>query len=168
MHHRYIIDFGEREEEECWRHWPNLMAIVEGNVKPARKESARSESSHGTRAGVWWQHYRRAKDMYIAIAGLDRVLVVSRVGQQAAFTFLSTGMVLAESLIVFPFSSYAAFCALQSRPHEIWARFFGSSLEDDSATRPRTVSKPSHFPKAGILTPTSRLLERSILNSEGN
>ena len=32
-------------------------------------------------------------------------------------------------LIVFPLPSHAAFGALQSRPHEIWARFFGSSLE---------------------------------------
>ena len=35
-----------------------------------------------------------------------------------------------QQLVVFPFATHAAFCTLQSRPHEIWARFFGSSLED--------------------------------------
>ena len=147
MHHRYIIDFGEREEEECWRHWPNLMAIVEENVKPARKESARrSKSSHGTRAGVWWQHYHRAKEMYIAIAGLDRVLVISEVGQHGAFAFTSSRKVFAHTLKVFPYDTYAAFCALQSRPHEIWARFFGSSLEDRLRYTPSDCFETFPFP----------------------
>lgn len=39
-------------------------------------------------------------------------------------------MVFAETTIVYPFDTYGAFCALQSCSHEIWARFFGSSLED--------------------------------------
>ena len=36
-HHRYVINFGERSEEECRRRWPDLMAIVEAKVKPERK-----------------------------------------------------------------------------------------------------------------------------------
>jgi hypothetical protein len=43
---------------------------------------------------------------------------------------MEASSVFAESLIVFPFDTHTAFCALQSRPHETWARFFGSSLED--------------------------------------
>ncbi|MCK6461767.1 MAG: SAM-dependent methyltransferase, partial [Planctomycetes bacterium] len=35
-HHRYVINFGERSEEECRRNWPELMAIVEEKVKPER------------------------------------------------------------------------------------------------------------------------------------
>ena len=56
------------------------------------------------------------KELYANIEGLDRVLVISRVGQQAAFTFLPAHMVYAESMIVFPFTTHAALCALQSRP----------------------------------------------------
>ena len=40
-------------------------------------------------------------------------------------------MVYAHSLTLFPQSTYAAFCALQARPHEIWARVFSSSLKTD-------------------------------------
>ena len=65
-----------------------------------------------------------------AIAGLERVLVISRVGEHVAFAFLPTGMVFAERLVVFPFNTTLLSALLQSRPHEIWARFFGSSLED--------------------------------------
>lgn len=147
-HHRYVINFGERSEEECRRRWPDLMAIVEERVQSARGESSRSsKSSHGQRAAVWWQHYHQAKDLYAAIAGLERVLVISRVGQQAAWTFLPPGMVYSEQLIVFSLAASAAFCALQSRPHEIWARFFGSSLEDRLRYTPSDCFESFPFPK---------------------
>ena len=37
-------------------------------------------------------------------------------------------------------------CALQSRPHEIWARFFGSSLEDRLRYTPSDCLEPFPFP----------------------
>jgi hypothetical protein len=55
-------------------------------------------------------------------------------------------MVYAESLIVFPFGKYAAFSALQSRPHEIWARFFGSSMKDDLRYTPSDCFETFPFP----------------------
>ena len=72
--------------------------------------------------------------------------MISRVGQQAAFTFLPVHMVYAESMIVFPFTAHAAFCALQSRPHEIWARFFGSSMKDDLRYTPSDCFETFPFP----------------------
>jgi hypothetical protein len=35
-HHRYVINFGERIEEDCRQEWPDLMGIVERKVKPGR------------------------------------------------------------------------------------------------------------------------------------
>ena len=35
-HHRYVINFGERIEENCRQEWPELMGIVERKVKPWR------------------------------------------------------------------------------------------------------------------------------------
>ena len=56
-------------------------------------------------------------------------------------------MVFADSTVVFPFDTYAAFCALQSRPHEIWARFFGSSLKDDLRYTPSDCFETFPFPR---------------------
>ena len=128
--------------------WPDLLAIVEKKVKPERlRSSHQSKSSHSQRASIWWQIYHQAKDLHAAIASLYRVLVISRVGQQAAFTFLPTPRVYAESLIVFPFTTHAAFCALQSRAHEIWARFFGSSMKDDLRYTPSDCFETFPFPE---------------------
>ena len=49
-HHRFVINFGERSEEECRRRWPDLMAIVENRVKPARTKVNRQ-----VRRDRWWQ-----------------------------------------------------------------------------------------------------------------
>ena len=74
-------------------------------------------------------------------------MAISRVGQHGAFAFLPGDMVYSDSLIVFPLDSHAAFCALQSRPHEIWARFFGSSMKDDLRYTPSDVFETFPFPR---------------------
>ena len=55
-------------------------------------------------------------------------------------------MVYAETTVVFPFDAYGAFCALHSRPHEVWARFFGSSLEDRLRYTPSDCFETFPFP----------------------
>jgi hypothetical protein len=47
---------------------------------------------------------------------------------------------------VLPLPTYAAFSALQSRPHEVWARFFGSSLEDRLRYTPSDCFETFPFP----------------------
>ena len=64
-----------------------------------------------------------------------------------ALAFLPTKTVFAHSLAVFPLHTHAAFCALQSRPHEIWARFFGSSMKDDLRYTPSDVFETFPFPR---------------------
>ncbi len=154
-----------REQKEAWRRagvvpldypepvaadWPDLLDIVERKVRPERLASAaRSKSSHARRCGVWWQRYHQAKELYAALANLERVLAISGVGQHAAIAFLPADMVFAHSLMVFPLPTHSAFCALQSRPHELWARFFGSSMKDDLRYTPsdcfETFPLPAHW-----------------------
>ena len=63
--------------------------------------------------------------------GLERVLVISRIGNAFAFTYVPTGTICNEKTVVFPFTRLAGFAVLQSRVHEVWARFFSSTLKDD-------------------------------------
>ena len=128
--------------------WPDLLPIVEERVKPERMKVNRK-----VRRDYWWRFGDRQPALYRAIAGLERVLAISRVGQQAALAFLPAGMVYAETTIVFPFSSYAAFCVLQSHSHEIWARFFGSSLEDRLRYTPSDCFETFPFPEAWETSP---------------
>ena len=122
--------------------WPSLLAIVEERVKPERDVQNRKALRER-----WWQYAEKRPALYDAIAGLDRVLVNSQVSNNLQFAFLTSNIVYAHTLYVFPFATFAAFCTLQSRPHEIWARFFGSSMKDDLRYTPSDCFETFPFPE---------------------
>jgi hypothetical protein len=121
--------------------WPDLLRIVEEKVKEERAKKAAE-----IRAYPWWRFWRSRGELATATRGLARVIGLSRVGQQAAFTFLPTGTVFADSMVIFAFDKYAALCMLQSRPHEGWARFFASSMKDDLRYTPEDCFETFPFP----------------------
>jgi hypothetical protein len=146
-YHRYAINFGERSEEECRRRWPDLMAIVEAKVKEEREKLfEKSNAIAQKRAKIWWQYGSPAKELYAAIAGLQRVLVAgSQASTQYALAFLPQGLVYSSNLSVIAVDTYAAFATLQSRVHEVWARFFMSTMKDDLAYTPTSCFEPFPF-----------------------
>ncbi|MCY4558100.1 MAG: N-6 DNA methylase [Chloroflexi bacterium] len=143
--HRYIIDFEERDEEYCRNRWPDLFAIVERNVKPERIN--KDAQKYPRMVLEWWKYWNPRVELRSAIEDLDRVLAISRVGQHGAFTFIPTGSVYAETLIIFPYETHAALCTLQSRPHEIWVRFFASTLEERLRYTPSDCFGTFPFPE---------------------
>jgi hypothetical protein len=75
------------------------------------------------------------------------VLVIARTSKSFGFTFLKNNCVFSENLIVFALANYdSAFANLQSRVHEIWVRFFSSSLKDDLGYRPSDCFETFPFP----------------------
>jgi len=146
-HHRYVINFGERSEIECRRRWPELMTIVEEKVKSERVSKPPTSNWNRDVSRRWWQFAADRTELREAIADLDRVLVTARVSQYAQFCLLKSDMVFSEQLIVFPLPSHADFAVLQSRVHEGWARFFGSSMKDDLRYTPSDCFETYPFPE---------------------
>ncbi|ODH02431.1 N-6 DNA methylase [Nostoc sp. KVJ20] len=140
IHHRYVINFGEMSEAEA-REYPDLYGIVKEKVFPERKNKPGSYSRQ------WWLFGRRNQQGNKAIAPLKSVLVISRVGQHGSFTFLPNKIVYSDSLVVIAIDSFSAFSTLQSRPHEIWARFLGSSMKDDLRYTPSDCFETFPFPE---------------------
>ena len=108
-----------------------------------------SQSGHA----FWWRYGAYSRNLYSAISGLKRVLAVAQVSQNFALAFLPSHMIFSCKLYIFPFGSYAAFCALQSRIHETWARFFGSTLEDRLAYNNTDCFETFPFPDDWELHP---------------
>ena len=154
-HHRYVINFRDfplqREDlGESWQEagleqrrewlrnaivpldyrepvamdWPNLNGIVAEKVKPSRMKDNRASYRK-----YWWQYAEKRADLYPAVAGLERVLTCAIVSNKICFTFLPTRMIFSHKLAVFPFQSSSAFCILHSNVHEIWGRFFSSTMK---------------------------------------
>jgi hypothetical protein len=141
-HHRYTISFGEMTEEEA-RRWPDLMAIVEQRVKPHRMTDNRE-----VRRRYWWRFGEVAPALYDSVAGCEIVLAINcGATPHMSFSFINSRMVFANTLDVFPLQSFSSFCALQSRPHELWARFFSSSMKDDLRYAPSDCFETFPFPK---------------------
>ena len=142
--HRYVINFKGMTFEEANR-WPLLLDIVERKVKPERDKIG-GYSVADTRRNRWWQFGTYAMALERAIHSLPCCLALSRVSAQHALARQPVDRVFADSVIVFPFASYSAFSILQSRCHEIWARFFGSSLEDRLRYTPSDCFDTFPFP----------------------
>lgn len=147
-HRRYIINFGEMSESEA-QNWPDLMSLVEARVRPERASKAADVA-----AWPWWRFWRTRTELFEAVSGLERVFVVTRHQNHWTVAGMQPLVVFSEALVVFSLSSNASFCALQSRPHELWARFFGSSMKDDLRYTPSDCFVTFPFPPGWTETPT--------------
>jgi len=181
-HHRYVIDFADfplrREPNfESWSvwseerirkslregivpsdyphpvaaDWPDLLKIVERLVKPER-----FKQKDKTGQEIWWRYLRRRDGLYNAITLLPKVLAIScGASPHMAFAFVSSTSVFAHSLDILAFQETTAFGVLQSRAHELWARFFSSTLEDRLRYAPtdcfRTFPLPENFKANPVL-----------------
>jgi hypothetical protein len=142
--------------QEQAQQWTDLWNVVEQKVRPERTRR-KANGEFVLRSPLpqkWWIYADKRPALYNAIYGLDRVLVISRVSDRAAFCYLPAGMVYSEQLIVFSVEGRAFFASLQSRPHELWARFFASSMKDDLRYTPSDCFETFPFP-AGWETDTS-------------
>ncbi|MBK7670884.1 MAG: N-6 DNA methylase [bacterium] len=142
---RYVISFGRMSEEEA-RKWPDLMRIVEEKVLPQRSTMG-GYSLANRRKAFWWQFETYAIALHNAIRDLARCLALCRVSPHLALAFQPTDRIFADSLVVFPFHGFAPFAALQSRPHDFWACFLGSSMKDDLRYSPTDCFHTFPFPE---------------------
>ncbi|MEI6450598.1 MAG: DNA methyltransferase, partial [Actinomycetes bacterium] len=144
---RYVINFGQLSEEECWRRWPELIRIVDERVKPERMK-LKDNPDGRRRKEYWWQFGRYAAALFGTLEGLGRAMVIAQTSRTMAFAFLPTRIVYSQKVIAFPLETHAAFAAVQSRVHELWARFFGSTMKDDAVYTPSDCFETFPFPEA--------------------
>jgi len=123
----YLSDIRTAEELDGF---PQLANIVRAKVKPERDVLGDNPNNVPLKR-KWWAYQAHRPELYSRIRQLDRVLVNSQVSGHLAFAFLPTGWIYAHTLNVFDISRFAGFSLVQSRVHEVWARFFSSSMKDD-------------------------------------
>lgn len=122
---RKVIDFGVYSEEEAWK-WKSLMEIVEEKVKPFRMRDNREAYRK-----YWWQFAEKRAGLIEAKNKLNLVFVCSaKATEHLSFAIIPSIYVPTNALHIFLHEKYCLFTILQCRFHEIWARFFGASVED--------------------------------------
>jgi hypothetical protein len=139
---RWVITFGEMDESEAAR-WPDLLQILRDKVQPERATKAPDLA-----AWPWWRFWRPRQELYTAIRPLQRTLVCPQTSKYLSFAFMSPTVVFSHKLVVLADDSYFGFCCLQSRAHQEWADFFGSSMKDDPVYTPSDCFETFPFPQA--------------------
>jgi hypothetical protein len=151
LHNRYVFDFESMPLNEVERQFPELLSLARVRVKPERDKNKR-----GARKERWWLFGDRQPGLYRATQGLDNVLVINAgATPHFAVATVPARQVFAHSLAVLTLDGRAAFSIVQSRAHELWARFFSSSMKDDLRYTPsdcfRTFPFPTNFETDTIL-----------------
>ncbi len=123
-HCKFAIDFFDFPLCEAER-WPKLLEIVRAKVKPQREMQKREALRK-----YWWHYAEKRPGLRAAIHGLERVLVTPQTSKHRVFALLPNGLIYDKQLYVFAMPTFSSFGVLQSRCHEVWSLFFGSSLED--------------------------------------
>ena len=174
-HHRYVINFADfplrraplddktwqradEKQRDAWLRsgivpldyphpvaadWPDLLEIVERKVKPERAKQGSIVNPER-----WYRFARPASDFVAATARLklERVLVCCLHQEHWIMAKISATSVFSHALALFTLPSEGAFALMQSRAHEIWARFFASSLEERLRYTPSDCFETFPFP----------------------
>jgi len=138
---RSVIDFSEFDETEA-RSWTQLFQIVEEKVKPTRLKDNRSAYKK-----YWWKKKKKRPELTSRKANCEFVITTSaKASTHLSFVRMPANVVYTNAVNVIIDGSDEMLCVLQSRVHEIWARFFGSSLEDRLTYTNSLCFEPYPFP----------------------
>lgn len=137
---KFVIDFEQRSLEEA-QAWPELLNIISEKVKPERELQNRV-----SRSQLWWQFGEKSPLLRKIYAEVDEVLMIPFTAQHLTCVKVPTNVYVAYPHTVLRDWSPQVFAILQSRIHELWARFFGSTLEDRLRYPPSDCLETFPFP----------------------
>ncbi|WP_071191983.1 DNA methyltransferase [Trichormus sp. NMC-1] len=137
QHYRYVINLHDLTEEEALQ-YPELMKLLEEKVKKQRNGTSNESIS-------FWR-YRRPGILQ-ANYSKDRFLMKPYTSKYHAFAFIPSSTIIATPHSVIVKDTYDCFATLQSRIHEIWTLFFGSTLEDRPVYTPSDCFETFPFPE---------------------
>ena len=121
--------------------WPDLLELVERKVKPDRLGDNRENYRR-----LWWQFGERRPGLRAALRSVQSTFALCRHSPNLGVVRLPAGIIGADSLDFVVLEGWPAFAVLQSRIHEAWARFQGSSIKDDLRYTPTDCFETFPFP----------------------
>jgi hypothetical protein len=164
---RWVINFFDWPEEKA-RTYPDCFRIVEEKVKPERTRWKLDDQGNSV-VGVyalrapmpekWWIYAEKRPKLYKTIAGMERVLVHSRVTKTHAFSIMQPGCVASEACVVFALPKGSQFAVLQSNLHEHWAWQYSSTMKGDRRYSPSDAYEK--FPWPRILCESENILNKN-------
>ncbi|WP_026604317.1 Eco57I restriction-modification methylase domain-containing protein [Methylomonas sp. 11b] len=103
--------------------YPDLLAIVEENVKPERMKNNRDV--YRIR---WWHYAEKRPALYATIAEMARYLIHPLTSKHHNLVFYSHGQVPSHMTVILAIDSWAEYALLQSKVHWKWALEYGNKI----------------------------------------
>lgn len=152
-HHAYspsrlVINFQDWSEDKA-KTYLEPFRVIERQVKPERQRR-KLDGTYALRKPLpqrYWQYADKRPGLYEAIAGLDRVIVITLVSKTVMPVMVPTGPVFSHALGVFATNDTAMLATLSSAPHYWWAVSRASTLETRVRYTPSDVFETLPLPK---------------------
>jgi len=160
---RFVINVCEARDAAELTRWPALEQIVREKVKPERDQLGPNPNNRVLKLR-WWSYHAERRAFYEKVSRLGGVLVNSQVSPHLAFVRQPVGRIWGNTLNLFAFADYSPFAVLQSRIHEIWARFFSSSMKDDLRYAPSDCFETFPFSLGYEANPTLEAVGQAYHN----
>lgn len=138
---RFICNVDSLSETEL-QTLPSLYDHLKATVAEERKSSSEKRLRD-----QWWRFSRPADRLFRRIGEFNRVLAMGRLATFHTLAFQSTDTIFSDALSVFLLDGFPDFAVLQSRLHEVWANFLGSSFKDDPRYIPEDCFETFPFPE---------------------
>jgi len=149
---RFAIYLSDVESEADLSHFGPLVEIVMRRVRPEREKLGNNPNNVPLKR-KWWAYQAHRPKLYAEIEKSKLVLCNSQVSPHLAFAVAPTNAIFAHTLNVIPRADLSLFSLLQSGTHELWARFFASTLEDRLRYTPSDCFRTFPFPENFELNP---------------
>lgn len=121
---RWAVNFGDMSQGQA-EHFAAPYAWIEQNLRPHRLKLVKKPRLQQK----WWIYESRAAKLYEAMADMTSVLAISLVSKHLVPTRVTTEQVFSHRTGVFITSEPSDLALLNSDPHVLWARTYGSTLE---------------------------------------
>jgi hypothetical protein len=145
---RKLIDLNRYPSEAALKD-AGILDIAERRLK-AQRQSLGGVSGAERLRKYWWQY------QFAPLIALDKTakLGLARLTKHFGWKIIPADVIPTEQVVILRFQSLGQFATLQSRPHEVWARFFASTLEDRLRYTPSDCFETFPLPKGFETSPT--------------
>jgi hypothetical protein len=137
---RRLIDLNRFSSEDALSQ-AGLLQIAERRLKLQRQNLGNVSGAERLRRH-WWQF------QFSPLIALEQApkLGLARLTKHFAWRVIPEHVIPTEQVIILRYQDHAQFATLESRPHELWARFFASSMKDDLRYTPSDCFETFPFP----------------------
>jgi hypothetical protein len=142
---RFIMQASFLANEGDLARIPLLHELILQKVRPERLRLGSNPNNLPLKKRYWAYQAHRPQ-LTAKLKSISRAVCISRVSPHLAFALVDSKAIFSEAIVVCASQSTSFFSTLQSRVHEIWARFFSSSMKDDLRYAPSDCFETFPFP----------------------